>query len=182
MFGQLCNRDSQRDLLVCLIAHQTKHYHLGFGKSISRPNLAEANEKRDCKIFETFAYEMITEAQKITITDSDFNLSIKGNVYAFDSTTIDLCLNVFWSATFRRAKAAVKLHTLLDVKTSIPVFVHITPASVHDVHGLDKLIYEIGGYYIIDCGYIDFERLSNVDQHDAVFVVRAKNNLHFTRI
>ena len=182
MFGQLSNRDSLRDLLVCLIAHQPKHYHLGFGKSISRSNLAEANEKRDCKIFETFAYEMIAEAQKITISDSDFNLSIKGNVYAFDSTTIDLCLNVFWWATFRRAKAAVKMHTLLDVKTSIPVFVHITPASVHDVRGLDELVYEIGGYYIMDRGYIDFERLSTIDHHDAFFVIRAKNNLQFTRI
>ncbi|MEJ7672800.1 MAG: IS4 family transposase [Chitinophagaceae bacterium] len=107
---------------------------------------------------------------------------MKGNVYAFDSTTIDLCLNVFWWATFRRAKAAVKLHTLLDVKTSIPVFVHITPASVHDVRGLDELIYETGGYYIMDRGYIDFERLSNIDKHDAFFVIRAKNNLQFTRI
>ncbi len=182
MFGQLSNRDSLRDLLVCLNAHQPKHYHLGFGKSISRSNLAEANEKRDCKIFEMFAYEMIAEAQKVAIPDSDFNLSIKGNVYAFDSTTIDLCLNVFWWATFRRAKAAVKMHTLLDVKTSIPVFVHITPASIHDVRGLDELVYEIGGYYIMDRGYIDFERLSNIDHHDAFFVIRAKNNLQFTRI
>ena len=182
MFGQLSNRDSLRDLLVCLNAHRPKHYHLGFGKSISRSNLAEANEKRDCKIFEMFAYEMIAEAQKIAIPDSDFNLSIKGNVYAFDSTTIDLCLNVFWWATFRRAKAAVKMHTLLDVKTSIPVFVHITPGSVHDVRGLDELVYEIGGYYIMDRGYIDFKRLSNIDHHDAFFVIRAKNNLQFTRI
>jgi transposase len=124
-----------------------------------------------------FAYEMIAEARKIAIPDNDFNLSVKGNVYAFDSTTIDLCLNVFWWATFRRAKAAVKLHTLLDVKTSIPVFVHFTPASVHDVRGLDELIYETGGYYIMDRGYIDFERLSNIDKHDAFFVIRAKNNL-----
>jgi len=182
MFGQLSNRDSLRDLLLCLTAHQPKHYHLGFGKSISRSNLAEANEKRDCRIFETFAYEMIAEARKIAVPDSDFNLSVKGNVYAFDSTTIDLCLNVFWWATFRRAKAAVKLHTLLDVKTSIPVFVHFTSASVHDVRGLDELIYETGGYYIMDLGYIDFERLSNIDKHDAFFVIRAKNNLQFTRI
>jgi hypothetical protein len=182
MFGQLSNRDSLRDLLVCVNAHKPKHYHLGFGKSISRSNLAEANEKRDSKIFEMFAYEMIAEAQKSAIRDNDFELTIKGNVYAFDSTTIDLCLNVFWWATFRRAKAAVKIHTLLDVKTSIPVFVHITAASVHDVHGLDELIYETGGYYIMDRGYIDFERLYNIDQHDAYFVIRAKNNLQFIRI
>lgn len=133
MFGQLSNRDSLGILLVCIDAHQPKHYHLGYGKSISRSNLAEANEKRNCKIFEMFAYEMIAEAQKVAIIDSDFNLSIKENVDAFDSSTIDLCLNVFWWATFRRSKAAVKMHTLLDVKASIPVFVPITPASVLDV-------------------------------------------------
>ena len=182
MFGQLSNRDSLRDLLVCVNAHKLKHYHLGFGKSISRSNLAEANEKRNCQVFEMFAYEMIAEAQKSCIPDSDFDLSIKGNVYAFDATVIDLCLNVFWWATFRRAKAAVKLHTLLDVKTSIPVFVYITPASVHDVHGLDELTYETGGYYIMDRGYTDFGRLSNIDKHEAFFVTRARNNLRFTRI
>lgn len=181
IFGQLSNRDSLRDLLVCLNAHKTKHYHLGFGKSISRSNLAEANEKRDCKIFEMFAYEMIAEAQKICIADSDFNLSIQGNVYALDSTTIDLCLNVFWWASFRQAKGAIKLHTLLDIKTAIPVFMYITPASVHDVNSLDQLKYEAGGYYIMDRGYIDFERLSVIDRHDAFFVIRAKNNLQFSR-
>jgi hypothetical protein len=182
MFGQLSNRESLRDLLVCINAHKSKHYHLGFGKTISRSNLAEANEKRNFQVFEMFAYEMIAEAQKSCMPDSDFDLSIKSNVYAFDTTVIDLCLNVFWWATFRSAKAAVKLHTLLDVKTSIPVFVFITPASVHDVHGLDELTYEKGGYYIMDRGYIDFERLSNIDQHKAYFVIRAKNNLQFTRI
>ena len=181
IFGQLSNRDSLRDLLVCLNSHKSKHYHLGFGKSISRSSLAEANEKRDCKIFEMFAYEMIAEAQKTCISDSDFNLSIKGNVYAFDSTTIDLCLNVFWWASFRREKGGIKLHTLLDIKTAIPVFMYITPASVHDVNGLDQLTYETGGYYVMDPGYIDFERLSVIDQHEAFFVIRAKNNLQFIR-
>lgn len=182
MFGQLSNRDSLRDLLVCINAHKPKHYHLGFGKNISRSNLAEANEKRDCQIFEMFAFKMIAEAKRSCLPDSDFELSIKGNVYAFDTTVIDLCLNVFWWATFRRAKAAIKLHTLLDVKTSIPVFVHITPASTHDVKGLDELTYETGGYYILDRGYIDFERLWTIDKHDAYFVIRAKNNLQFARI
>jgi Domain of unknown function (DUF4372)/Transposase DDE domain len=182
MFGQLSNRDSLRDLLVCISAHQPKHYHLGFGKSISRSNLAEANEKRDSKIFELFAYEMIAEARKCCVPDSDFNLSIQGNVYALDSTVIDLCLNVFWWATFRKTKAAVKLHTLLDVKTSIPVFVHVTAASVHDVKGMDELVYETGGYYIMDRGYLDFERLYNIDQHQAFFVTRAKNNSQLKRM
>ena len=182
MFGQLSGRDSLRDLLVCISAHQPKHYHLGFGKSISRSNLAEANEKRDSRIFELFAYEMIAEARKCCIADSDFSLSIKGNVYAFDSTVIDMCLNVFWWATFRRAKAAVKLHTLFDVKTSIPVFVHVTPASAHDVNGLDQLVYEAGGYYIMDRGYVDFARFYVIDQHQAFFVTRAKNNSQLKRI
>lgn len=182
IFGQLSNRDSLRDLLVCLNAHKSKHYHLGFGKSISRSNLAEANEKRDCRIFEMFAYELIAEAQKICISDSDFNLSIEGNVYALDSTTIDLCLNVFWWASFRRAKGGIKLHTLLDIKTAIPVFMYMTPASVHDVNILDRLTYETGGYYVMDRGYIDFERMSIIEKHEAFFVIRAKDNLQFLRL
>jgi hypothetical protein len=182
MFGQLSNRDSLRDLLVCINAHQPKHYHLGFGKTISRSNLAEANEKRDYRIFELFAYELIAEARKCCMPDSDFNLSIKGNVYALDATVIDLCLSVFWWATFRKAKAAVKLHTLFDIKTSIPVFVHVTPASVNEVHGLDELTYEKDGYYIMDRGYIDFERFYIIDQQHAFFVTRAKGNNQVKRI
>lgn len=182
MFGQLSNRDSLRDLLVCLNAHKSKHYHLGFGKNISRSNLAESNEKRDCQIFEMYAYELIAEAQKICVSNVDFDKSITGNVYAFDSTTIDLCLNVFWWATFRRAKGAIKLHTLLDVRTAIPVFVHITPASVHDVNELDFITYEPGGYYIMDRGYIDYDRMATIDKHDSFFVIRSKANLSFVRI
>jgi len=182
MFGQLSGRDSLRDLLVCISGNQSKHYHLGFGKSISRCNLAEANERSDSRIFELFAYEMIAEARKCCIADSDFSLSIKGNVYAFDSTVIDMCLNVFWWGTFRRAKAAVNLHTLFDVKTSIPVFVHVIPAIVHDVNGLDHLAYGAGGYYIMDRGHVDFARFHVIDQHHAFFVTRAKNNSQLTRI
>lgn len=182
MFGQLSNRDSLRDLLVCLTAHKTKHYHLGFGKNISRSNLAEANEKRNCQIFEMFAYELIAEAQKVCVSNIDFDKSITGNVYAFDSTTIDLCLNVFWWATFRREKGAIKLHTLLDIKTAIPVFMHITPASVHDVNGLDFIDFEKGGYYIMDRGYIDFDRMAIIDKHDSYFVIRSKENLSFIRV
>lgn len=180
MFGQFSSRDSLRDLIVCLIAHKPKHYHLGFGKNISRSNLAEANEKRDCRIFEMFAYEMIAEAQKITTPQSD--LIVTGNVYAFDTTMVDLCLNVFWWATYRRAAGAVKLHALVDVRTSIPVFVLITAASVHDVNGLDEIPYETGGYYVMDRGYVDFKRLSTIDQHDAFFVIRARNNLQYIKL
>jgi len=182
MFGQISSRDSLRDLLVCINAHKPKHYHLGFGKNISRSNLAEANEKRECKIFEMFAYEMIAEAQKTLSPGSELDLPVTGNVYALDSTTVDLCLNVFWWATYKRAAGAVKLHALIDVRTAIPVFVHITAASVHDVNGLDQIIYETGGYYVMDRGYIDFKRLSVIDQHDAFFVIRARNNLQFKRL
>jgi hypothetical protein len=182
MFGQLSNRESLRDLLICISAHQPKHYHLGFGKGVSRSNLANANEKRDYRLFERFAYELISEARQCCGIDSDFNLSIDGNVYAFDSSVIDLCLNVFWWATFRKASGAVKLHALFDVKTSIPVFVHVTAGSVHDVNGLDELSYEAGGYYIFDRGYTDFERLYTIDQQKAFFVTRARNNARLQRI
>lgn len=182
MFGQLSNRDSLRDLIVCLEAHRSKYYHLGFGKNVSRSNLSRANENRDYKIYEQFAYEMIGIARRGCIDDSDFRLGIKGNVYAFDATIIDLCLNVFWWATFRKAKGAVKLHTLYDVKTSIPSFVHISAGDVHDVNGLDTLTYEAGAYYILDRGYVDFDRLYVIHQHRAFFVTRAKRNTQLIRM
>jgi hypothetical protein len=182
MFGQLSGRDSLRDLLVTVNAHPNKYYHLGFGKNVSRSNLANANEQRDYRIYESFAYEMIAIARNSVITDADFTVDIQGNVYAFDSTTIDLCLNVFWWATFRSAKGAVKLHTLYDIKTAIPSFIYITPGSVHDVNALDALLYEAGGYYIMDRGYVDFSRLYFIHQWKAFFVTRAKDNFKFKRL
>ena len=182
MFGQLSNRDSLRDLLVCLEAHCSKSYHLGFGKNISRSNLSRANENRDYRIYEQFAYEMIGIARKCCLDDSDFRLGIKGNVYAFDATVIDLCLNIFWWATFRKTKGAVKLHTLYDLKTSIPSFVHISSGDVHDVNGLDELTYEAGAYYVLDRGYVDFARLFIIHQRHAFFVTRAKKNTKLTRM
>lgn len=182
IFGQLSNRDSLRDLIVCLEAHSSKYYHLGLGRNVSRSTLADANEKRDYKIYQEFAYEMIRIARNCCLNDGDFRLSLKGNVYAFDATVIDLCLNVFWWATFRRSKGAVKLHTLYDVKTSIPSFVHITKGDVHDVNGLDALTYEAGAYYVLDRGYLDFERLYRIHQHKAFFVTRAKKNTQLIRM
>ena len=170
MFGQLSGRESLRDLLITIGAHSNKYYHLGFGKNVSRSNLASANELRDCQIYEVFAYEMIALARRGIADSSDFSLSVPGNVYAFDSTTIDLCLNVFWWATFRKAKGAIKIHTLLDVKTAIPAFIHITEGSVHDVNALDVLSYEAGGFYIMDKAYVDFKRLFNIDGSLAYFV------------
>ena len=182
MFGQLSGRDSLRDLLVSITPHKAKFYHLGFGKGVSRSNLQFANEQRDYRIFEEFAYVMIDKARACSLPDSDFALDIAGPVYAFDSTFIDLCLSVFWWAEFRAAKGAVKIHTLIDVKTSIPCFVHITDGATHDLNGLDLLKYENGGFYVLDRGYSDFERLFTINQHSAYFVTRPRSNLTFVRI
>ncbi len=182
VFGQLTGRDSLRDLMVSIEPHKPKYYHLGFGKGTSRSNFANANEKRDCRIFEEYAFYLIDLARKSSIVDQDFQLNIDGNIYAFDSTTIDLCLSVFWWAKFRTTKGGIKLHTLYDVKTSIPSFIHVSTASVNDMNALDLLYYEPGGYYILDRGYVDYERLFRIHQSSAYFVVRAKDNLQFRRM
>jgi len=179
IFGQLTNRDSLRDLIVAINAHRGKSYHLGFGKNITLSNLSKANLNRNSKIFEEFAYYLIGIARKDR-ANKDFQ--IKGQIYAFDSSTIDLCLSVFWWAKFRKHKGGIKLHTLFDINTQIPAFIHITPASVHDVNAMDYLFYEAHAYYILDRGYVDFERLNKITQHSAYFVVRAKSNLKFTRM
>lgn len=179
VFGQLTTRDSLRDLIVALDAHSSKSYHLGFGKSVTRSNLSKANESRNSKIFEDFAYHLIAIARKCSSND-DFQ--IKGKVYAFDSSTIDLCLSVFWWAKFRKNKGGIKLHTLFEITTQIPVFVHITPATMNDVKAMDYLTYEQSAYYIFDRGYVDYTRLFKITLHSAFFVVRAKSNLQFRRM
>ncbi len=182
MFGQMSNRDSLSDLVLTVNAHPQKVYHLGFGKSVSKTNLARANENRDWRIYQDFAYHLIAQARKQCAADDNTQFSFSNAVYAFDSTTIDLCLNVFWWATFRKAKAAVKLHTQYDVRTSIPVFVHITAASVHDVHAMDELVYEPESFYVFDRGYLDFKRLFIIHESKSFFLIRAKNNLQFKRL
>lgn len=177
IFGQLTNRESLRDLVVVLNAHTPKNYHLGFGRSITRSNLSKANESRDYHIFEEFAYHLIDIARK-KLQNDDFE--IKGQIYAFDSTTIDLCLNVFWWAKFKKTKGGIKLHTLYDVNTHIPAFIHISEASVNDVNAMDFISYEIGAYYIFDRGYIDFERLFRITQFDSYFVIRSRKRLRFS--
>ena len=179
IFGQLTNRESLRDLIVAIEAHSGKTYHLGFGKSVTRSNLAKANEKRDSKLFEEFAYHLIDVARKKRAND---NFEIKGKVYAFDSSTIDLCLSVFWWAKFRKAKGGVKLHTLYDITTQIPAFIHITSASVNDMNAMDYIPYEPDAYYIFDRGYVDYSRLYKITSHSAYFVIRAKSNLKFERM
>ncbi|WP_189606429.1 IS4 family transposase [Salinimicrobium marinum] len=179
LFGQLTNRESLRDLIVALDAHSGKSYHLGLGKNVTRSNFAKANEVRSSKIFEDFAYHLIAIARELHSSD-DFK--IKGNIYAFDSSTIDLCLNVFWWAKFRKAKGGIKLHTLYDVNTQIPAFLHITPANVHDVKAMDELLYEAGAHYIFDRAYLDYTRLYKIERCSAYFVVRAKSNTKFRRM
>lgn len=175
VFGQLSNRDSLRDLVACLGAHAHKSYHLGLGRGVTRSNLAKANEKRDHMIFRDFAYCLIAMA-------NGNKSGPEGRVYAFDSSTVDLCLSIFWWAKFRKAKGGIKLHTLLDVETRIPVFVHVTPANVHDVNAMDLLIYETGAWYIFDRAYLDFERLHKIGLCSAYSVIRAKTNTKFVRM
>jgi len=182
IFGQLTGRDSLRDLMISIEPHEPKYYHLGFGKGTSRSNFANSNEKRDCRIFEDFAYHLIDLARQSAIVDQDFQLNLNGNIYAFDSTTIDLCLNVFWWAEFRKTKGGIKLHTLYDVKTSIPNFIHVSTASLNDMNAMDLLYYEPGSYYIFDRGYVDYARLFKINQCSAFFVIRAKGNLQFQRL
>ena len=179
MFGQLANRESLRDLIVALDAHRSKCYHLGMGKNISKSSLARANQDRDYRIFEEFAFYLVGEARKRCYNDI---FELGGNVYAFDSTTIDLCLSVFWWAKFRKKKGGIKVHTLYDVETQIPTFFHITSASTHDSKAMSKIPYETGSYYIFDRAYNKFKQLYSIDQIGAYFVVRAKKNLQYTII
>ena len=179
MFGQLSNRDSLRDLMLALDAHSKKSYHLGLGKQVTRSNLAKANAKRESLIFEEFAYHMIAVARdRCTAVD----LGIDSQVYLFDSTTIDLCLNVFWWATFRQKKGGIKIHTLYDAHCRIPAFLHITEAIVHDMNAMDLLSYEAGAFYVFDRGYLDYTRLNRLHNTGAYFVIRAKSNLRFQRM
>ena len=178
VFGQLTSRDSMRDLMLSLEEHSPKYYHLGFGPTVTRRNLGKANQRRSYKIFEEFAIILIDEARK-SCYKTDFEVNVDGNVYALDSTTIDLCLSVFWWAEFCKHKGGIKLHTLYDVKTSIPTFVHISNANVHDVNVLDLIPYEAGSYYVVDKAYIDFNRLYKLHVQGAFFVTRAKDNMRF---
>ena len=176
MFGQLSNRESLRDVVLATQAHASKAYHLGFGKAVTKSNLSKANNNRDYRIFEEFAYHMVAEAQKRRATEI---FKLKGKVYAFDSTTIDQCLNVFQWALFRKKKGGIKVHTLYDIETQIPTFFHITPARVHDTKAMDVIPYEENSFYIFDRGYNDFKRLHNIESVGAYFVIRGKKNNDF---
>ena len=179
-FAQLTYRESLRDITTCLLGMQNKLYHMGIRGKIARSTLADANEKRDWRIYQDFAHILIHHARELYSKDA-FGVSLKETVYALDSTMIDLCLALFPWAKFRTHKGAVKMHTLLDLRGNIPSFVAITDGMVHDVNILDVLIIEPGSFYIMDRGYTDFDRLHHIHQAQGFFVIRGKSNLSFQR-
>lgn len=181
-FGQLTHRESLRDIVVCLNAQREKWYHLGFRAPVVLTTITRANEHRDWRIYRDLAQALIQQARTLYAEDVVFNTDLDGTVYILDSTTIDLCLNMFRWANFRTTKAAVKLHTLMDLKGNIPAFFHISKGNVHDVNILDIIDYEVGAYYVMDRGYLDYGRLYAIHQVGAFFVTRAKNNLACKRL
>lgn len=181
-FAQLSYRESLRDIEACLNAQPQKLYHMGIRGTLAKTNLARANENRDWRIYAELAQVLISKARVLYQDDPDFVISLDNTIYALDSTTIDLCLSLFPWAKFRKHKAAIKLHTLLDLRGSIPSFIEITTGLIHDVNILDILIPEPGSYYIMDRGYLDFERLYRLHQDKAFFVIRAKKNFQFRRL
>ena len=180
-FAQLTYRESLRDIETCLRAHQAKLYHLGIRGNIAKSTLADANEQRDCRIFADFAMSLIQTARTLYASDH-FAVELEQTVYALDTTTIDLCLSVFPWARFRQAKAAVKMHTLLDLRGNIPTFIHISDGKMHEVNVLDILIPEAGSFYIMDRGFTDFARWFTLHQAQAFFVIRGKSNLLCRRV
>ena len=180
-FAQLTYRESLRDIEVCLAAQQAKLYHMGIREPVARATLAKANELRDWRIYADFAQSLIAQARKLYAAE-DLGLELTNTVYALDSSTIDLCLSMFPWAHFRSTKAAVKMHTLLDLRGPIPTFIHISDGKLGDVNVLDLLVPEPGAYYVMDRGYVDFQRLFTLHQSGSFFVTRTKKNMHAHRV
>jgi hypothetical protein len=180
-FAQLTYRESLRDIETCLSAQASKLYHMGFREPVRRTTLADANERRDWRIYAELAQRLIGQARRLYVNE-DLGLDLNDTVYALDATTIDLCLALFPWAHFRSTKAAVKMHTLLDLRGSIPSFIHISDGKLHDVHALDLVLPEPGATYVMDRGYVDFARLHVLHRAGAFFVTRAKSNLHAHRL
>lgn len=181
-FAQLTYRDSLRDVETCLRAQPQKLYHLGIRGNPSRTNIADANQKRDWQIYGEFAQYLISQARSLYRDENPFSIDLENTVYALDSLTIYLCLSLFPWAKFRKTKSAVKLHTLLDMRGSIPSYIKITKGSVHDVNILDDLVLEPGSFYVMDRGYVDFKRLYRIADNLCYFVTRAKKNMVFHRL
>jgi len=181
-FGQLTHRESLSDTILCIQTNSKKLYHLGIGQSISKSTLSKANENRDWRIYRDFALLLIAEAKSLYIGDNQLEVDIKNNIFAIDSTTIDLCLSLFPWAKFRKCKAAVKMHTMLDLKTSIPEFIYISDGKMHDVKVLDMITIQPDSFYIMDRGYLDFDRLYRIHKAQAYFITRAKKGFAFKRM
>ena len=182
VFAQLTHRESLRDIEVCLNAQGKRIYHLGFREPVRRTTLQDANERRDWRMYADFAQVLIRQARPLYSADALDICDLKAMVYALDSTTIDLCLSLFDWAPFRSTKAAIKLHTLIDLHGPIPSFIHISDGKMHDVKVLDLIVYERGAYYVFDRGYVDFKRLHVIHRANAFFVTRAKRGMHFRRV
>lgn len=181
-FGQLAYRESLRDIIVGLTAHRNKLYHLGFRSRIYLPTLAHANEHRDWRIYRDLAQILIQEARRLYVNDKEFNLDLDGAVYAIDASSIEVCLNIFKWAKYVSTKGSVKLHLQMELKGNIPTFFHISNGKMHDVNFLDLIKFEIGAYYIMDRGYVDYGRLYKIHQAGAFFVTRAKTNTVWKRL
>ncbi len=178
-FGQLTHRESLSDTALCLSLHQDKLYRLGIGKAFDKSTISRANESRDWRIFRDFGLKLIEQAKNIYANENQLDLKLKGRIFALDATVVDLCLDVFWWAKFRSTKGAVKLHTLLDLKTSIPEYIFITEGSVHEVKTLDYFSLPAGSYLVMDKAYIDFARLWRLARERTNFVIRAKENMKY---
>ena len=181
-FGQLTHRESLSDTIMCLKANAGKMYHLGIGEIVSGSTLSRANENRPYLIYQDLAMLLVKEAKQLYINDSDLEVGLKENVFAIDATTIDLCLSTFYWATFRSTKAGIKLHTQINLKTSIPEFILFSNASVHDVNVLDVINFETNSFYVMDRGYVDYKRLYKIHLSGAFFITRCKGNMGCRRL
>ena len=178
-FGQLTHRESLSDTALCLKLQKDKLYHLGIGLPFHKSTISRANENRDWRIFQDFALKLIEQAKSLYVNYNQLDIKLKGGIFALDSTVVDLCLSVFWWATFRTTKSAVKIHTLLDLKTSIPEYIFISEGSLHDVHALDSINLPSGSYLVMDRAYVDFERLDRLANERINFVIRSKTNMMY---
>lgn len=181
-FGQLTHRESLSDTIVCLRANAGKLYHLGIGQAITKSTLSNANAGRDYRIFSEIAMMLIEEAKSLYLNEGDLEVDLKNNVFAIDATVIDVCLSAFSWAKFRKTKGGVKVHVQLDLKTAIPEFIQITSASIHEVNILDSITFQPDSFYVVDRGYTDFDRLYKIHKAKAFFIIRAKDNLNFSRV
>ncbi len=181
-FGQLTHRESLSDTILCLKSNADKTYHLGIGNIVSKSTLSVANENRSYLIYYDLAMHLIKQAKQLYLGDSNLEIELENNVFAIDATTIDLCLSTFYWATFRSTKGGIKLHTQLDLKTSIPEFIYFSAACVHDVNALDFITFQANSFYIMDRGYVDYKRLYRIHRCDAFYITRAKDNMNCRRV